>query len=247
MVGAGLFAYVGELTERPKGHHAVWRFLSSFLVLILLTFVIIVFWHPADRTNQRTTYLVLFFAILPIFNALADFASIGLTRLLVRRGLSGWPFKQGAADLMLGGAIFALLGITLITYLHLVRTPDGPLLDLPGLFAGLHADPGAYVWLGVMMISTLLPTLLHFAVAVFSLGLSHAAWLRGGVLHLLKAGGEGNALVGIFGAFLVSTLMAGAVWAVMGPIWLALTANHGWLLQAIISGFECYARLIGAV
>jgi hypothetical protein len=186
-------------------------------------------------------------AILPIFNALADFASIGLTRLLVRRGLAGWPFKQGVVDLILGGAIFALLGVTLITSLHLVRTPDGPLLDLPGLFAGLRADPGAYVWLGVMLISTLLPTLLHFSLAVFSLGLSHVAPLRRGVVVLLKAGGEGNALLGIFGAFAVACLMAVALWAVAGLGWGLLAMNHGWLLHQVIAGFEGFARLIGAV
>lgn len=240
-------AVASEVIEQSRGHDPVWRFLAPIGMLSALTVILIAFWNPQGGDGLRAAYHALFFAIFPICNALADFASVGLTRLLVRRGLSGWPFKQGVWDFFLGGAIFTLLGITLITYLHLVRTPDGPLLDLPGLFAGLHADPGAHVWLGVMMISTLLPTMLHCSVAVFSLGFSHWAWLRNGVVFLLKAGAEGNALLGFFGALAVSALMALAVWSVCGFVWILLTLNHGWLLQGIISGFECYARAIGAV
>ncbi|MEM6904937.1 MAG: hypothetical protein AAF568_03505, partial [Pseudomonadota bacterium] len=54
--------------------------------------------------------MLLFFGLLPILNALADFASIGLTRYLLRKGIESRVYLWAPVDLILGLAVFALLG-----------------------------------------------------------------------------------------------------------------------------------------
>jgi len=114
--------------------------------------------------------IVLFVGVLPLLNGLADFLSVGLTRFLLRRGLVrglGW---SSGLDLLGGLAIFALLGMSVIAFVHFVRPQDGEaMLDLAAAFAAIRADPGAHWWLGFMLFSTLIPTVLHLSVLLAAL------------------------------------------------------------------------------
>jgi hypothetical protein len=213
---------------------------------IVLIVAITGFWQPAGR-RDLAAYIVLFAGVLPFFNALADFASVGLTRHLLRKGLSGWTLKQGVLDAIGGAAIFFALGFTLITYIHAIRPPDGPLLNLPALFAGLGADPGAYCWLAFMLISTLLPTMAHAGVALLSGFLGWPGWLRRWIAARLKAGGNGSDVEPIMGVFVLSAIVVLAFWLPVAALYGLFRFDHGWLLGQVIGVFEGYALIIGAI
>ena len=106
---------------------------------------------------------MLTFGLLPLFNALFDFACAGLTRYLLRMGLDQKRAAWRAVLDGLGGiAIFFALGCALIIFITFVIPADGvPLLDLAQLFANLRSAPGDYIWLMITLFSTLLPTLVH--------------------------------------------------------------------------------------
>ena len=115
--------------------------------------------------------LFLFLAVLPLINALFDVVSYAVTLTLIRRGLRAkLPFLLGLADLGLACVLLLGLGATLVAVIHGLNLLAGvPFIDLPALFAGVQAEPGAYVWLYLMLFSTLLPTLLHGMLSLLGL------------------------------------------------------------------------------
>lgn len=116
--------------------------------------------------------LLTFLALLPLVNAVLDFFSFGLTRRLLRRGADrGGLSALGMALADLGGAavLFVLLGVALVTSVHVLNEIGaGSLFDLGELFASLRREPEAYWWLYVTFFSTLVPTLLHLMLAAFA-------------------------------------------------------------------------------
>jgi len=107
--------------------------------------------------------LFVFLGVLPLVNALFDVASYAVTLSFIRRGLRAkLPFLWGLADLAVACGLLLGLGAVLVAVIHGLNLLAGvPFLDLPALFAGVQATPGAYWWLYLMLFSTLLPTLLH--------------------------------------------------------------------------------------
>jgi hypothetical protein len=235
---------VGRLAPR-SGYHPV--VLVIYLVLLVSGTTIAVegFWNPVEDAAVAA-YLIAFLAILPIFNALADFFSVGLTRYLLRKGLEGTTWLRAALDLFGGALIFALLGCSLITYFHLVRTPDGPLLDIAGLFQSLKTNPADHWWLFFMLFSTLIPTALHAMIGLLTILIQYPAWVRRPVVAWLTAG-ETSDTAGWKGSMAVCAMITLSIWVPVLLIYLVLTANHGWVLSRTIAGFEAYARLIGAI
>lgn len=242
VAGAGALAVLTVENRRGADGRlwAVWLLaMGCGLAAVLLTRDAVVL--PQDQM------IIAFLGFLPILNALADFASVGLTRYLLRRGLAGWGPKYAALDIMGGAVIFALLGCTTIALFHWLRPQDGvPLLDLPGLFAGLAATPEHYWWLFVMLVSTLIPTLLHGMIGTFTLLLHYPPALRQWVVRRLDDGKSSD----------VSGRLGTAAWcamltlSVLVPIWLlwqALSYDRGALLRGIIAAFAAFARLIGAI
>ena len=140
--------------------------------------------------------------------------------------------------------------MALISYIHLVRFPDGTaIMDLPGLFADLD-DPArraSYWWLAVMLASTLIPTVLHAMVGVFTLLLHYPAGLRRWVVAKLESGGNGAEIDGWWGSAAYCAMLTLSVWV---PIWVLswlLGLDHGAALRWMIAGFEWYAASIGAI
>ena len=125
--------------------------------------------------------IFLFLGVLPLLNALFDTASYAVTLTFLRRGLRArLPLLWGLADLAVAGVLFLALGATLVAAVHGLNGLAGvPLLDLGALFAGVYTAPGDYVWLYLMLFSTILPTALHFAVSLLGVqGLWPRAWRR---------------------------------------------------------------------
>lgn len=182
--------------------------------------------------------------MLPIFNAAADYASIGLTRWRLRLGLerAGFVGREAFIDALGAIAIFILLGCTLITYIEFIRPRDGiALLDLSVFFADLKANPNNYWWLAFLLISTLLPTALHLFIASLAFFTFFPRWiyalLRRGIKEARK---DGDGQFGLWAQLGLSAMIAIAIWVPWNIIWYSLSANHAWLLKKTIDFFAAY-------
>lgn len=163
-------AVVVAIEEATQRTHCGIAAYASLILLLLAGLVTVV--HYSSKIDGTGATLIIFLGLLPPLNAVFDFISVGLTRLLLRWGAvspgSGalvWAF----ADVVGAIFFFALLGLALVTMVHWLNAlAAAPLLDLGGLLSDIRADPGAYWWLYVTIFSTLLPTLLHLMLASFT-------------------------------------------------------------------------------
>jgi hypothetical protein len=189
--------------------------------------------HGEDRPDIVGIYL--FLGLLPLLNALFDTVSYAVTLTLMRRGLrSAMPWLWGLLDLSLACLLFLALGGTLVVVIHALNGLAGvPLIDLPGLFAGVRAAPGEYVWLYLMLFSTILPTVLHAGLSLLGV---QGLWPRGPrrvVAGWIEAAPK-NPL-----RFLGAGLALGAVWTVPLMAFLAI----GWGLWSV--GQDAVRALLG--
>jgi hypothetical protein len=143
-----------------------------FTALIALTLFAALTLLPWAETNDESRAMFLFFGLLPIVNALTDYASYAVTIWLVQQGLktTGWAFLMSLLDIIAALLLLTLLGVLLILVIAWANALAGvPLFPLAPLFAGLRQDPVAYLWVYAMLFSTLVPTLVHLVVGVFSM------------------------------------------------------------------------------
>ena len=90
---------------------------------------------------------MLILLLLPLFNALFDFASAGLTRYLLRMGLDQKRAAWRAVLDGLGGiAIFFALGCALIAFFTFVTPADGVPLRIWRSFLPIYALPPAIIY-----------------------------------------------------------------------------------------------------
>ncbi|ARE41666.1 hypothetical protein RGUI_3525 [Rhodovulum sp. P5] len=151
--------------ERRRNGALARLMISVVVVGVSLAIASQIDWSSVDEDRRS---LFLFLAVFPLLNALFDVVSYAVTLSLLRRGLrAGWPFLWGLLDLLIACALFLALGATLVAVVHGLNQLAGVrLLDLGVLFAGVRETPGAYVWLYLMLFSTIVPTALHFAVSL---------------------------------------------------------------------------------
>lgn len=118
--------------------------------------------------------LLLFLGLLTLINAPFDWASVGLTRALLRRGLElggWWPYLLAVVDAIVAAGIIALLALTMVVA---VQTFDqlaahrGSALILPlyQLFDGIATHPSApeYWWIYALLLSTMIPSLINLMI-----------------------------------------------------------------------------------
>jgi hypothetical protein len=118
--------------------------------------------------------LLLFLVLLTLLNAPFDWASLGLTRALLRRGLElkgWWPFFLAVADALAAIVIVALLALTMVigvqTFDALAVHGGGKaVLPLAPLFDGIATHPEApeFWWVYALLISTMIPSLINLAI-----------------------------------------------------------------------------------
>lgn len=171
--------------------------------------------------------IFVFLGVLPLLNALFDTASYAVTLSLMKRGLrSSVPWLWGLLDLVIACGLFLALGLTLVVVLHGLNELAGvPLVDFPALFAGVRDAPGDYVWLYLMLFSTILPTALHALLSLLGVqGLWPrgprrvvAGWVEGAPASPLAAIRAGLALAGVWmGPLLVLGAAIWGLWALGG-------------------------------
>ena len=234
--------------EKRSSRQMAWRLLYCGVLVALL---IVAIKMPDDfgaGQRSRVVFVMLTFCLLPLVNAVFEFASVGLTRYLLRLGLEQKRAAWRAVLDGLGGiAIFFALGCTLIAFVTFVVPADGvPLVDLTQLFADMRRAPGDYIWLMVTLFSTLLPTLLHLSVAVLTLGLQYPAGVRNFVAGLLERG-EHSGQAALLSGICICAMITIALWC---PIWIftfVITHDHGAIVNAVLWGFEAFAWAIGGI
>ncbi|MEO0679207.1 MAG: hypothetical protein AAF192_02210 [Pseudomonadota bacterium] len=127
-----------------------------------------------------------------------------------------------------------------------------PILPLDVAFAELRETPERQVWLGVMMFSTLLPTVLHASLALFAALVLAVDPLRAAIRRLLLAArDDGDRVQGGLAVLLLSALIAAALVApaflAYEGVFLRWTDASGAVVSPVIDLFECFARRSGAL
>ena len=245
---ASAVAVAVATAEKRSSRQMAWRLLYCGVLVALL---IVAIKMPDDfgvGQRSRAVFVMLTFCLLPLVNAVFDFASVGLTRYLLRLGLEQKRAAWRAVLDGLGGiAIFFALGCTLIAFVTFVVPADGvPLVDLTQLFTDLRRAPGDYIWLMIKLFSSLLPTLLHLSVAVLTLGLQYPAGVRNFVAGLLERG-EHSGQAALLSGICICAMITIALWC---PIWIftfVVTHDHGAIVNAVLWGFEAFAWAIGGI
>ena len=242
------FVFVFAVAEVRSSNPMVVRL---FYCGVLLAILVMAIKMPDDfgaGQRNRAVFFMLTFGLLPLFNALFDFLSAGLTRYLLRLGLEQKRAVWRAILDGLGGiAIFFALGCSLITFVTFVTPADGvPLVDLAQLFANLRTAPGDYIWLMMKLFSTLLPTLVHLSLVLLTLALHYPAGWRNFVAGLLESGAQSRQASFLSGVCICAMITL-AFWV---PIWIiaaVITHDHGATLNAVLWIFETFAWAIGGV
>ena len=205
---------------------------------------------PWDAAQPGRNSIFLFFGILPLLNAVFDYVSYAITLTLIGCGLrAGWAAALiGAVDLILALGLFTAAGTALVLVVARANALAGvPLYPLAPLFAGVRQDPGAYLWLYLMLFSTIVPTLLHFAIASFALtGIVPQRW-RLGLVGWIDDPNPVPASA--------APLVIGAIWtlsltlpfAAMYGLYLIIAAFWPSLLAEYLAIFEAVARWAGAL
>ena len=245
---AVVFVFVFVFAEVRSSNPMVVRL---FYCGVLLAILVMAIKMPDDfgaGQRNRAVFAMLTFGLLPLFNAVFDFLSAGLTRYLLRLGLEQKRAVWRAILDGLGGiAIFFALGCLLITFVTFVTPADGvPLVDLAQLFANLRTAPGDYIWLMMTLFSTLLPTLVHLSLVLLTLALHYPASWRNFVAGLLESGAQSRQASFLSGVCICAMITL-AVWV---PIWIiaaVITHDHGATLNAVLWIFETFAWAIGGV
>jgi hypothetical protein len=141
--------------------------------------------YPTSESLTKTGHvlsgntLLLFLVLLTLLNAPFDWASLGLTRALLRRGLElgGWWFLALAlADALLAAFVIALLSLTMVigveAFGDLEKLGGGKRsLPLGPFFDGIAAHPSAseYWWVYALLFSTMIPSIINLVIGGASL------------------------------------------------------------------------------
>lgn len=128
--------------------------------------------------------LLLFLGLLTLINAPFDWASLGLTRALLRVGLERggwWPLLLALIDAVCAALIVALLTIAMVLGIQAFNSlavlgGGTAILSLERLLAGIGnretAQEPEFWWVYVLLLSTLVPSLIN-------LGIGGASLMRG--------------------------------------------------------------------
>ena len=149
-----------------------------YLVLLLcLAFVAI------RHARSQSSVLVLFWLAFPLLNVPLDWLSLGITRGLLQsicsgthQGLRG--FYWALADVVIAFIFLVLMATILFIAVQFANDlrfseSEETILDLGNLLHGMEKDPANpdYYWIYFMLFSTLLPTLVHFALCTLHFAL----------------------------------------------------------------------------
>jgi hypothetical protein len=235
-----------------------------FPALTAAAFVSVLFFASSESwASTGPPFLVL--GLLTLVNAPFDWFAIGLTRALLRRGLSPGgrgPFFYAIVDAVVAAPLIALLAFVTV---FAVQTFDdiavlragaqARTLPLGPLFEGLETRPGdpEYWWVWLMLFSTLIPSALNLCIAAASLirGLPFLnAWIvkrmqiasamRDSDRLLLASALSGQIAGGVLATGV--TLYLIGVWFL--PIWLPILGGHVRDFSEALAAYNAPARIM---
>ena len=156
-------------------------FNSLFMLVFIISALAAARWLSASPAWHRAGALLLFFGLLTLINAPFDWASLGLTRALLRCGLvleGWWPVVLSLADTVIASVIVLVLALTMVVGAELFDAlavrgggTAGHILPVIPLLEGLNDNPGKpeYWWLWATLFSTIIPSMLNLAIGWASL------------------------------------------------------------------------------
>jgi hypothetical protein len=149
------------------------RWQGPFLSILIAALLLICF-GTAGSAPPRVKTMTLFLGFLTLVNAPFDWASLGLTRALLRRGLelrAWWPYGLALVDAGLAAVIIAALALTMVVGVQAfdalaVHRGGSTVLPLDALFNGIATQPAApeYWWLYALLLSTMIPSLANLVI-----------------------------------------------------------------------------------
>ncbi len=145
-----------------------------------------VFRLGAYKDADETSGLFLFFLILPLCNAVFDFLSFGVTRLLLWRSMqrskkvsgfkkAGVLIGFGIADFCAACLLLIALAFSIITLMHwfnlaaLAGPAGAAVFDIGDKLSALTDPSDLPQWIYVMHFSTFLPSVIHLCVVALAL------------------------------------------------------------------------------
>ena len=206
-----------------------------FWVAYNLLFISLGIVSLAEINDPTYMLLILLWILLPITNAPMDWLSLGFTRGLlqaVRTGNhSGWrTLIWAAADLLLAFIFLFLITAVLVGVTALGKAVAGKtLVNIGCIISKVQTDRSApdHWWIYFMLLSTLVPTLFHFALA----GGAATLWLpRKWRTQLADGLEEDTHKTFAAWAYLTFTPVVGFILmplALLGSLWWLLNTNSG--------------------
>jgi len=151
---------------------------GTFLAVFVTAMLALVIALPALVTSAPAWDFVgpplLFIGLLTLINGPFDWASLGLTRVLLHRGLElggWWPYLFALIDAALAAVIITALAASMVIGIQALDTVavhggGKAVLQLRELFDGAATRPSEpeYWWLYALLISSMIPSLLNLAI-----------------------------------------------------------------------------------
>jgi hypothetical protein len=177
LVGVGAVSVVIAVKYCERHNALGWFWVGYWPLVLAASYIGLIsgLWQGAAASLR----IDLMFALIPIVNIPFDWASLGLTRALLRRGAEDGapsPLWLGLLDFFLGLILLALLAVALIAalqgadaiILHFHRDPVANVVALLDNIAENPRDPANY-WAYATLFSTLIPSALNAVIGAVSL------------------------------------------------------------------------------
>ncbi|HEY8008581.1 MAG TPA: hypothetical protein VIE66_17710 [Methylocella sp.] len=198
-VVASVVALTGSVAGAVSVAGQVWqgRLLAIFLLVTIVAGLAAVPFLALTDAWHSLGPLLLFLGLLTLINAPFDWASLGLTRALLRRGLElggWWPYFLALVDAALAGVIIAALALVMVIGVQAfdelaVHGGGKSVLPLGSLFDGIAKNPEApeYWWAYALLLSSMIPSLINLMIGgmAFTRGIP---WLARRLLQWIPEG-----------------------------------------------------------
>ena len=170
---AGALAWAGnDAISSANSRQLNTSIFSSVVFMVIFLFF--------QKLNVFSITMVLFFGVLPFLNATLDWLSWAFSRFLGRSILEKRTFPaliiHATIDVFLAVVLLIVLtslmtaAVELVNKIAIWRAFPGMILHLEPVMDSLHKQPfGEHRWITAMLLSTLLPTVLHLTMVLFAM------------------------------------------------------------------------------